>query len=97
MLMAIMYISQALQNLLAQRYNSVTIFAQCIIFQYIFFMANTVFTWLNAAATITLVATIDSATIQIRPLLIAQKRSLCNYFYNRLWPTQVRRLTKSIR
>ena len=44
-----------------------------------------VFTSLNAVAIITLVAKIDAATIQIQPLLIAQKRSLCHYFYNRLW------------
>ena len=37
---------------------------------------STVFTWLNAAATITLVPKIDAATIQTRPLLDTQKRCL---------------------
>ena len=37
------------------------------------FNIHTVFTWLNTVATITVVAKIDAATIQIQPLLIAQK------------------------
>ena len=37
---------------------------------------HTVFTWLNAVATITLVQKIDAATIQIRPLRDTRKRFL---------------------
>ena len=46
---------------------------------------NIIFTLLHAEAFITLVAKIDAATIQIRPLLIAHNRSLHHYCCNRLW------------
>ena len=47
--------------------------------------AYTVFTWLNAAAFITLVPKIDAATIQTRPPLDTRERCLSHYFHNRLW------------
>ena len=54
---------------------------------------GTVFTWLNAAAFITLVQKIDAATIQKRPLLNALTR--CLYTHNfeiNCGTNQVRRL-----
>jgi len=47
----------------------------------IFYM-STVFTWLNAAATITLVSKIGAATIQSRPSFDTGKRFLSHYFHN---------------
>ena len=46
---------------------------------------HTVFTWLSAAAIITLVPKIGVETIQIRPPLNTGKQFLSYYFHNRLW------------
>ena len=57
----------------------------------------TVFTWLNAMATITLVPKIGAATIQIQPPFDVGKLFLGLYSHNRLWDPQlfeVRCLTK---
>jgi len=45
----------------------------------------TVFTWLNATATITLVSKIGAATIQSRSPFDTGKQFLSHYFHNRLW------------
>ena len=52
---------------------------------------NTIFTWLNAAAFITLVRIIDAATIQIRPLLDTQR---CHNLEIHCGTNQVRLLLK---
>ena len=44
----------------------------------------TVFTWLNAVATITLVPKIGAATVQTRPPFDTRNRCLNHYFHNRL-------------
>ena len=46
---------------------------------------STVFTWLNATATITLVAKVVAASIQSRPPFDTGKQILSHYFHNRLW------------
>jgi len=43
---------------------------------------DTVFTWLNAAATVTLVSKIGAATIQTRPPFDTGQQLLRNYFHN---------------
>jgi len=48
-------------------------------------ISNTILTWLNTTATITLVSKIGMVTIQSRPPFDTGKRFLSHYFCNRLW------------
>ena len=61
------------------------IYARAIALGLLLIILHTVFTWLNTAATITLVSKIGAAAIQSRPPFDTGKRFLSHYFQNRLW------------